>query len=135
MKSHANETQFFRYIVPILATLFLPGCSGPPSESVGKRIVESRIQQDSNGLIKLLGFRKTNATRDDRIYRMEYEAEIEYIDDALDFGFFHAKKGDPVPSYSLYIQNRKKGERVKKSGTLTFEKTEKGWRGPDDKIY
>jgi len=140
MKTYTLETKLTHYIVPILTALFLAGCSGPPSESVGKQIVEKQIQEQSKGLIKLVSFRKTNATGGDSAYQMEYEVEIEFADDVRVFrdammaGPFYAERGVVSPTLFM-MQQRRKGEKLKQTGTLGFEKTEKGWRGPDGVVY
>ena len=142
MKSNAFQTKFACHIIPILVGLFLVGCSGPssPSESVGKQIVERQIQEQSKGLIKLVSFRKTNATGGDAAYQMEYEVEIEFSDDVRVFqdpmmkGPFYAEVGAVQPIHFM-MKQRRKGEKTKQTGTLGFEKTEKGWRGTDGNIY
>ena len=134
------QTKFLHYATPILLALFLVGCSGPPSESVGKQIVEKQIQEQSKGLIQLVSFRKTNATGGDIVYYMEYEVEIEFQDTVRVFqdpnmnGPFYAERG-VMTAMTFMMQQRRKGERVKQSGTLGFSKTEKGWRGPDGNVY
>lgn len=140
MKPHTLVTKFACFVFPALAAFLLGGCSGPPSESAGKQIVEKQIQSQSNGLIKLLSFRKTNAIDGGNAYRMEYEVEVEYLDEARVFqdpslnGPFYAERGR-VTSVLFMMEQRKKGENVKLSGSLGFEKTEKGWRGSDGAIY
>jgi hypothetical protein len=144
MKSHAIQTKIARHITLILVALFLAGCSGPPSESVGKQIVEKEIQDKSKGLMKLVSFRKTNATGGDGFYVMEYEVEVAFTDDATvptsafaagpffaDRGFTKANQLD-LPLSSI---QKRKGETMKRASTLTFKKTEKGWRGPDGNVY
>ena len=150
MKSNTIETQFVRYIAPILAALFLAGCSGSPSERAGRQIVEAKVRNESEGLMKLVSFRKTNATDSGSQYNMEYEAEVVFTDDATVhsseggvvyggalMGPFWARRGSSkgltIPGQTLL--DKKKGEKMKRSGILAFEKTEKGWRGPDGNVY
>jgi len=134
------HTNLLLFAATVLAATFLVGCSGPPSESAGKQIVQKQIQEQSKGLIQLVSFRKTNATGGDAAYSMEYEVEIEFLDTVRVFqdpnmnGPFYAEKGTMSAS-TFMMQQRQKGERVKQSGTITFSKTEKGWRGPDGNIY
>ena len=59
------KTQFKKILMPglLAITAFLFGCSGGwPSESAGQQVLASMIQGQSNGNIKLVNFRKTNAT-------------------------------------------------------------------------
>ena len=112
MKSRAIETQLGRCIAPLVAALFLAGCSGPPSASVGRQIVQKQVQAESKGLMKLVSFRKTNATGDNTTDRMEYEAEVEFTADATVMksasisGPFHACR---VSSNHYGLQTHKVG--------------------------
>ncbi len=143
MKSYTLETKLIRYIVPVLTALFLAGCSSQPSESTGQKIIEKSIQAQSNGLIKLVSFRKTNATSPDRNhYLLEYEMEIEYLDNCWVDGMglevtppkFKASRLAP-DRFDFLALKKRKGEKEKMSGYLGFEKTEKGWRGDDGNVY
>lgn len=141
MKSNIFQTKLVQLIAPFFIVLFLAGCSGPPSEGVGKQIVEKQIQDQSKGLIKLLSFRKTNSTGNDAAYQVEYEVEIEFADTVLVYqdpgiyeGPFYAERGTLTASKFMF-QQRTKGEKVKQTGTLGFVKTEKGWRGQDGNVY
>ena len=62
-----------------------------------------------------------------RFYKMEYEAEIEYLDDVIRGpfgGIIDIKhKNSRMPGYI------KKGSREKIKGELLFEETKNGWRG------
>jgi hypothetical protein len=68
----------------ILCPLLL-GCSSTPSEGDAKRIIEQQIKDESEGRMKLIYFRKTNAQKREvaavKFYQLEYEAEIEFQDD------------------------------------------------------
>jgi hypothetical protein len=135
MKSHTIETQFVRYIVPILAALFWAGCSGAPSESAGKQVIEDKIQAHKKAdLIKLVSFRKTNGSRDGNSYQMECEVEIEFLDncrfvDSTPQGYYVVRDNEPgKPQGSVVVQKRK-GEKLQWREKLKFQKTEKGWRG------
>lgn len=144
MKTKTLETKLIRYIAPLLTALFLAGCSSQPSESTGQKIIEKRIEAQSKGLIKLVSFRKTNATGNANYYNLEYAIEIEYLDNCLvgslggglgSMPDFTAEPGSRLPASKFYMQQKRKGEREKQSGQLGFEKTEKGWRGPDGDLY
>ena len=148
MKTHARENNFTRNITLILVTLFLAGCSGPPSERAGRQILEKRIheaQDESKGLIKLVSFRKTNATVHGSDYVMEYEVEIEFTDNVTvykDMMPFWASRGSPkelldkrLIVFSSPLIEKRKGEKRTCTGALRFEKTERGWRGEDGNVY
>jgi hypothetical protein len=145
MKSYTLGTKLIRYIVPVLAALFLAGCSSQPSESTGKKVIEKRIQTQSNGLIKLVSFKKTNASSPDKnSYVLEYEMEIEYLDDCwVPSGGLEVTPPDLIaapissspPSSVLFAVKKRKGETTKTSSWLGFKKTEKGWRSDDGDVY
>lgn len=63
-----------------VAAVLVVGCSGKPNASTGRRVVEQQIADNSNGLLKLISFKKVNGTEAEpmgvKIYEMEYEAEI-----------------------------------------------------------
>jgi hypothetical protein len=130
----------------LIALVTIAGCSGTPTESDAQQTVQQRIQSQSNGLIKLVSFRKTNGIAQEfggmRAYHMEYTAEIEFIDDCMWSaggmmgwqGNFSAKRGQSQ-SYSANFLDlsqgfrpAKKGERQSISGAFDYVKTENGWR-------
>jgi len=127
-------------VLVLLAMCFLiGGCS--PGASDGKQIIETRIQQQSNGLIKLVSFKKTNGQAMEpmgiKAYTMNYTAEIEFLDDctwgsggALGWpGTFAAVRGRPNPMFINFSASEvKKGQRVTVSGEFVFQKTEQGWQ-------
>jgi len=135
----APFTNFAILAVPMLVALFLVGCSGPPSESVGEHIIAKKIQDQSKGLIKLVSFRKTNAVSERNCYAMAYEVEVQFQDDA---GFapsqineFYAQRGIITQGVMNPLEQKRKGETMKRTGSLVFLKTEKGWSDEDGNIY
>ena len=113
----------------------LAGCSSKPSESDMKQKIEQQIQQNSNGLIKLIGFQKTNGKDMEfagvKIYEMEWVANLEFTGDCLwDKSNFSAIPPPQGIDWLLHMGKQKvqKGRRIDLSGKTTFEKTEKGWR-------
>lgn len=127
------------YISITMLLAVLVGCSSTPSDSDGKKILADTIQQQSKGLIKLVSFNKTNGQSGEvmgvKLYSMEYEGEIEFLDNVYwgsPFGLlgFDAAKADGS-MLSIMGKNKKakKGDRYKFKGSIRFEKTEKGWRG------
>lgn len=121
------------------------GCGpGKPSEADGRRVVEGRINRSGSGLIELVGFAKTNATEMEafgmRGYQMEYRAEIAFRSDALWGGEFSARRFEARPNNPLYYdpfrgEEVRSGQRKTVTGTLEFELTERGWKGPDGQVY
>lgn len=127
--------------------------SSKPSESNAKNIIEQKVNQESEGKIRLVSFRKTNGqTREVygvKVYVLEYEAVIEFLDDckwltvdpfsARHIGFKTVqtkrsaeKKGGYWAGWMNLTQTpgteHKKGERQNYFSSIRFEKTEKGWR-------
>jgi len=134
----------------LVLVLLLSGCGGPPGESSGQALIERRIQDQGKGNIKLVSFRKTNATGDDASYQLEYEAEIEFEADgawtkgsdmaaAVSFEFSTQQAGQTATmglmNSVLGTQNVRRGEHATVQGTIRFEKTENGWRGEDGQFY
>jgi len=129
------------YFTVTMILALLLGCSSAPSASDGEKLLADTIQKQSKGLIKLASFNKTNGQSGEvmgvKIYSMEYEGEIEFLEDCFWGGFlggFEAVK--PQPGYWGDFGNRmggrspaKKGQHEKIKGKIQFEKTEKGWRG------
>lgn len=123
----------------------LVGCSGKPSEGMGQKALDHQIQTQSKGQIKLMSFHKTNGTGDDKVYAVEYEAEIEFQTDGywthggamVPFGF--AAQISPYDRMMAAgmgaITEVHKGQRQTINGALQFVKTEKGWQGEDGQIY
>ncbi len=133
------------------------GCSSQPSGGDGERAILDRIKSQSERRIKLASFRKTNGQKGElmgvQFYSLEFQAEIEFTEDCKwvtgmfgeDRGLFRTRKplaqqsqGFNWIQYSDDIQNPgvlvKKGHREKLSGSIMFEKTERGWRAARVKI-
>lgn len=128
----------------------LAGCTGAPSESSGRRLMEKRVADQSGSKIVLVSFKKTNGMLDGNLYQMEYEAEVEFpssgswqrgsaLDSSVSFGF----SPQPVPNNNLAqlmggamgAVNVRQGEHQAVKGVLRFQKTEKGWMGEDGQVY
>jgi hypothetical protein len=142
-----------RRLFPILVKLLLAvslfpllGCSSGPSSSVAEEFLRERIKKESQERIKLVGFSKTNGQEAAPMgvpsYKLDYEAEIEFLDDCRwgtksdfdggwrgDFSVFPAEEG-PGFFGGLYAPFRPatKGSRTKVTGAVIFQKTEAGWR-------
>jgi len=135
-----------RTFFALCAAALLAACSGPPSESDGRSALESKVQAQSNGLIKVASFQKTNGVAREfggvKAYELDYTAEIEFTDDCMwggggPFGWdgsFEAARGQPRGALDSFNpkyfgkQAAKKGQRQKVTGKFAFEKTERGWR-------
>ncbi len=141
---HLHSVRWATLVLTVTATVF-SGCSSVPSSSDAQRILENQIIMQSKGVIKLIGFTQTNAQKGDvmgtKIYSLEYQAEIEFTADCYwggPFGGFEVMTGEPSLFNAFRYQGKKRakqGQRKAISGELVFEKTEKGWRGQDGKIY
>jgi hypothetical protein len=125
----------FQTIVLCFTLSLLAGCSFKSSEADARKRVEQEIQQNSNGFIKLIDFRKTNGKDVEfagvKVYEMEWVANLEFTGDCMwNTSNFHTIP--PLEGINLlFHQDKKKaqkGQRVDLSGSTTFEKTEKGWR-------
>lgn len=121
-------------ILILLFILILVGCSSNPSENNGKDVALNIIKKsNSEQYIKLVSFNKTNATEMEvsgqKIYKMDFEAEVEIIKEATYGGGFKASS----PSRWFYPKNV--GYRNKFKDVLVFQKTEKGWLGMDGELY
>ena len=100
-----------RAFLAVALVLTVTGCSGTPSESDGRAKLENQIQQQSNGLISLVSFSKTDGVMHEMMgikeYEMSYSAEVEFVDNCMWRGgnslmgwdgTFFAKPGQPAPA-------------------------------------
>lgn len=137
-------------LVLVLSAGFLSGCSGTPSEALIHKAFSHEIQSQSLGKIKLVNFRKLNGARDDVVYRVEFEAKIEFLANgawsggsAMDLSPSFQFSSQEVAGNSLSqftasilgVRNVRKGQQELIKGVFTFVKTEKGWRAQDGQIY
>jgi hypothetical protein len=132
----------------VALTFALVGCSDTPSASDARAKLESQIQQQSNGIIKLVSFQKTDGAMQEmmgmKIYQMSYSAEVEFLDNCIwsagnDLmgwdGSFRAQRNQALPSGALNdffnasqgVKPAKKGDHFRFTGHMEFEKTERGW--------
>jgi len=135
-----------KLLIALAMLLAMTGCGGPPSASEGRKQLESRIQSESNGLIRLVSFDKTNGVQQDfngmKLYEMDYSAEMEFLDNCMWGGggllgwdgSFQAVRGQPGTGLDAFNpiyygkQKANKGQHQKVSGKFMFQKTEQGWR-------
>lgn len=124
-------------ILLMLLAVSMSACSSKPSASDAEKVFQNTLDKIYPGILKVVSFKKTNGQELSRYgaegYKIDFEAEIEYTADC------YSTKTDTVGWISKNKawghQPIKKGHRVKEKGTFYFEKTEKGWRGQDGKIY
>jgi len=120
--------------IGIIMASVIAGCDGKPSEADARSAFEDQLQTE---YCKLIRFTKTNAVDSQesgmKRYTVEYEAEVEYLKDCMK-DEMHRIVEDPGTA-PMGCTRFKKGQRDVWRGTLTFGKTEKGWRGPRGKIY
>lgn len=133
------------------AVFLLGGCTSSPSEATGRKAFEASIAKSAAGLAKVVSFQKVNGQESDlmgvKVYSMEYKAEVEF---SADCRWGIGNRGNIVATTSNNsmelmsvmigvqgggLKSVKKGQRETVTGALQFEKTEKGWRGPDGGIY
>jgi hypothetical protein len=133
-------------LLAVAALCFLVGCSGPPSASAGRAALEQKIQRQSNGLIRLVSFQKTDGVEQElmgmKLYQMKYTATIEFTDNCYwgdgngligwqgGFTADRPSGGGATASFldtSMHYKAGSKGQQEQVSGTLTFQKTENGW--------
>ncbi|MEK6676267.1 MAG: hypothetical protein AABZ47_11520 [Planctomycetota bacterium] len=132
----------------ILAATFA-GCSGQPAATAGEKLIRDKIQDQAEGRIKLVSFRKTNGQTREAFgmqeYVMEWEGEIEFLQDCrwgpfvygtyTWSGDFHTDISTSRIGFGGRLDDARMGQKVRLTGSLTFRKTEKGWRGEDGRIY
>lgn len=117
-----------------------------PNESQGKECLAALAQKQSDGLVSLLSFRKTNGQSafawGTDFYIMDFEATVQFAEECLwkeitltkSLLFNITRKGQTNNStfneflYTPYTGlHAKRGSRYFIKGTLHFKKTENGW--------
>jgi hypothetical protein len=133
-------------LLALATLLFVVGCSGPPSASDGRTALDQKIQRESNGLIRLVSFQKTDGVQQEvmgmKVYQMKYTATIEFTDNCYwgngsgligwqgGFTADRPSGGGTLASLmdtSSHYKAGMKGQQEQVSATLTFQKTENGW--------
>jgi len=127
-----------RAVIVFLIAVSLTACSGPPSESDGRTALNQKIETESEGLIRLVSFKKTNGVTSEGGYQLEYTAEIEFLDDCIWSGgykgTFLATRGRPASAMDREMlrydakEAAEKGKHQQVSNKLIFQRTENGWR-------
>jgi len=112
-----------------------------PSEAHARRFFDKQNREQINGgVIEVLRFKKINGQSSEingiRLYTIEYEAEVKYPK-----GINSNCGGPGFAGWDCWFatlgggQVKQKGEVEKVRDKITFERTEKGWKGPDGDIY
>lgn len=115
-----------------------------PSERAGRQVFTA-IQKDKLGgtPFEIRSFRKTNGSTAEvfgvRVYVMEYSASVRYPKglrpDCI-------RSGNAFAGWDCFHAQSQQGIRPQPAGStetmtgeLTFQKTERGWRGQDNVLY
>ena len=117
-----HQLRTVRICLLVIVVAVLSACQnfGVPSEDDARAVLSREHPPISMGLATIKSFTKTNGQESEvfgvKYYKLEYSAELEYT-------------GEERNSWGLPA-----GVHTK-SGTFMFEKTEKGWKGPDGAFY
>lgn len=122
-----------------LLAVMCSGSNSKPTEDDARKAVEKTY----SSYAEVTSFHKTNGqlrkVQGVQIYKMDYEAEIEYTKNGIERNFMgrfsgFTEKENPQPFDKAFGTIRKKGEGRRIVGSITFEKTEKGWRPVSGRI-
>ena len=128
----------------ILSRLPFLGSGGVPSESNARSVFESQNSEGlKTGVLVINSFSKTNGQKTELMgteaYNVEFKANVAYPNGVISEC---AVEKWPSNIYSQCFDARVRGVVPKKvgekeviTGEILFEKTEKGWKGEDGKIY
>ncbi|MBS1611867.1 MAG: hypothetical protein JST49_03535 [Bacteroidetes bacterium] len=140
----------------LLALMLVGGCSLDAKVREAKRVMGEGVARDSKGGISLVSLEKVNGFEKDLDgtpgYVMDFKAVIRYDQDAVKLKFRDRTIWDGIRGYyddfyvhpypedgsdtyaegeALYYH---KGDKVELYGTMTFAKTDNGWKLGDLKI-
>jgi hypothetical protein len=122
------NVQPIRLLIPLLLGALLSACSPQitaPTESDARAVLEQQMRDTSEGLIKLVEFRKTGEKTLESVLLVNATAKIEFLEDCnwpIDTMVFALKL---VPGAT---PNVRKGEQRTLDLTLQFQKTGDGWK-------
>ena len=125
----------------LLIVLFKSVWIDYPTESEARIVFERQHREQINGgFVEIVSFKKTNGQSSEmngvKFYTIEYEADIKYPK-----GINSNCSRTEFTGWDCWFaaigggQIRQKGEVEKRRDKITFERTEKGWKGPDGTIY
>jgi hypothetical protein len=122
-------------IIALFGTL---GCSFRPSVADGQNAIADKIKKESQGRIDLVDFKMTDGQGRElsgvKIYRLEYDVTIEFTADCV---WLHLDDMRGLSFRTDIVTPASRGEVVRRldrrkiSGSMNFERTEKGWRVSD----
>lgn len=129
-------------LIGLAVWVFIPAPK-PPSQAEAEAIILKAIAEQSQGLVRLVSFDKTDdrpsVERGRSLHRVMFRGEIEFIEDCQwdntwdDFwrGDFHARKltDSPDPFGSRKV---KQGDRIRFSGAILFQREAGTWKGKID---
>lgn len=118
-----------RIIAFIGMTILFTSCSDGPSNAEARAIFEKQWQNEiDEGVVKVSRFDKVDGVAGElmgvKLYSLKYDAEITWPK-GNDIGCGQGPNANP---YYL-CRSREIGQKEKFSGTIQFQKTEKGWQG------
>lgn len=124
----------------LLVVLFKNTVTNYPTEAVAKKVFENQYRDQINGgFAEIVSFKRTNGQASEmygvKLYTIEYEADIKYPK-----GVNSNCSRTEFTGWDCWFaaigggQIRQKGEIEKRRGKLIFERTEKGWKGPDGQL-
>lgn len=120
------------------------GSAGTPSESSARAVFEGMHSQSIQaGMLKLESFQKVNGqklnTGGAESYKLEYVVTVVYPKGVMPFCVEVTKQGsynqECFLAQLLGTTFKSVGHREQMTGHITFEITERGWRGQDGKFY
>ena len=134
-------------LLPVLLALLLPACSSKPSAGGMEDYLRDRVESQSQGRLRLADFTTTNAQEGQLfgvpVYAVEYEATIEVVRDCywprrhygrITYQTVAPSQMDAVKEIQGYRPAHEGTEETIR-GSFTFEKTERGWKGPGGRFY
>ncbi|OHA83373.1 MAG: hypothetical protein A2937_03545 [Candidatus Yonathbacteria bacterium RIFCSPLOWO2_01_FULL_47_33b] len=126
--------QKIRYSIYLIVAVLVFGCGAisHPSEGDAKREFVQRDPFDLMNKSLLKSFKKVNGQTGETFgvkwYKIDYEAEVVYAQDVpRRMGCAEFIEGD--------CGGHRAGEKKIVKGDITFEQTEKGWKGPTGTVY
>jgi len=115
-------------LLSLLTSALLAGCTSKPSESDAKKIIEAAVAKNSRGAIKVTSFAKTDGVEFELMGMKGYEMTWK--------GTFQVTQTKHVNTSNFCASDRpsfhkkyEAGQTFEKKGTVTFQKTENGWKG------
>lgn len=126
------------FLCPILFAAVVACSVQPPQESDARLQFDGLLAQSTKGLVKLVGFKKTNAVSRDvggtKEYDLEWAANLEATQncwlsrDTLDAVPDPGNSLERFRLTTLRFVEFKSGDRLDRVGTMTFQQAERGWR-------